>query len=211
MPRQVLLNGRAGINDAVAAHMPNLETVRGDIRRQRQRAGNPLAVPASRDHVPNPIPNEYTVTNNNAPFLVWDSGDNDRILIFATEGKLRLLQNTEHWFADGTFDMVLNIYSQLYTFHAMIQGMVVTCLYALLLNKTRATYTRLIQQLLHLNPNFNPESLMVDFEIGFILSFQQLFPATLIKGCFFHLSTVPGRCRVCPGSTNDRSVVVCTC
>ena len=192
-PRQVLLNGLAGINDAVAAHMPNLETVRRDIRRQRQRAGNPLAVPASRDDVPNPIPNEYTVTNNNAPFLVWDSGDNDRILIFATEEKLRLLQNTEHWFADGTFDTVPNIYSQLYTFHAMIQGMVVTCLYALLPNKTRATYTKLIQQLLHLNPNFNPESLMVlpiYFEIGFILSFQQLFPATLIKGCFFHLSQI---------------------
>ena len=31
---------------------------------------------------------------------------------------------------------------------------------------------------------------MVDFEIGFILSFQQLFPATLIKGCFFHLSQI---------------------
>ena len=167
--------------------MPNLETARKDIRRQRQRASNPLAVPASRDEVPNPIPNEYTVTNNNTPFLVWDSGDNDRILIFATEEKLRLLQNTEHWFANGTFDTVPNIYSQLHTFHAMIQGMVVTCLYALLPNKTRATYTRLIPQLLHLNPNFNPESLMVAFEIGFILSFPQLFPATLIKGCFFQI------------------------
>ena len=43
-------------------------------RRQRQRAGNPLAVPASRDEISNRLPNDYTVTNNNALFLVWDSG-----------------------------------------------------------------------------------------------------------------------------------------
>ena len=181
VPRQVLLNGLAGVNDAVVAHMPNMKTVRGDIRRQRQRAGNPLAVPASRDEIPNRLPNDYTVTNNNELFLVWGSGDNDRILILATEEKLRLLQNTEHWFADGTFDAVPNIYIQ-YTFHAMIN--VTTCLYALLPNKTRATYIRLIQQLLLLNPNFNTQSIMVDFEIGFIHSFQQVFPAISVKGCF---------------------------
>ena len=31
---------------------------------------------------------------------------------------------------------------------------------------------------------------MVDFEIGFIMSFEQLFPATLINGCFFHFSKI---------------------
>ena len=167
-----------------------METVRRDIRRQRQRAGNTLAVPASRDEIPNRLPNDYTVTDNNELFLVWDSGDNDRILIFATEEKLRVLQNTEHWFADGTFDTVPNIYTQLYTFHATINGNVITCLYALLPNKTRATYTLLIQQLLLLNPNFNQQSIMVDFEIGFIQSFQQVFSATSVKGCFFHFCQV---------------------
>jgi hypothetical protein len=49
------------------------------------------------------IPEEYTVTHTDEPFLLYDSGIDSpaRILIFSTETNLRALTTTGHWFADG--------------------------------------------------------------------------------------------------------------
>jgi hypothetical protein len=51
------------------------------------------------------IPEEYTVTHTDEPFLLYDSGIDSaaKILIFSTETNLRALTTTGHWFADGTF------------------------------------------------------------------------------------------------------------
>ena len=134
--QQILANTTAGIQDAVAAELPNLSAIRRNIRRERQIVNNPLSVPLTRNNIPNPLPPNYLITNDGRPFLAWDNGDARRILLFITAEKLTLLEQSLHWFIDGTFDTVALIYSQLFTIHALTMGTVIVCGFALLPNKT---------------------------------------------------------------------------
>jgi len=59
--------------------------------------------------------------------------------------------------------------------------------YALLPNKTAATYTRLLAQLKVLQPALNPQTIMTDFEQSAINAFESEFPLAQQTGCFFHL------------------------
>ena len=124
-------------------------------------------------------------------FLLYDSQDESRILIFATQACLNQLQNSAHWFIDGTFKTVPSLYTQLYTIHCLTSGQIVPCIYALLPDKREATYRRVIAGLLHARPNLQPQSVLVDYERAAVNALQNAFPQTNVKGCFFHLSQLP--------------------
>ena len=188
-PQQILGNALRAIPDAVAADLPTLGTIRRNIRRQRRAVGGVLPVPASRAALPHPLPQEYTTTNAGDPFLRYDSGDQDRILIFATDERLALLENNVHWFIDGTFDAVPLIYTQLFTIHARLAGgKVIPCAYVFLPNKTQVAYTQTLRQLRILNPNLNPQTVLIDFEQAIKNSLEAVFPGVIVKGCYFHFT-----------------------
>ena len=68
-------------------------------------------------------------------FVIYDSGteDSERILIFAQQTLLELLESTQHlWLADGTFELCPEIFCQLFTIHTSIKGYNPPCIYALL-------------------------------------------------------------------------------
>lgn len=187
-PQQILGNAFAGVPDSVAAELPTLNHARRNIRRQRKEAGNALPVPGSRVTLPHPIPLEFTTTNAGAPFLRYDSGDQDRILIFATDEKLTLLENNTDWFIDGTFDAVPLIYTQLFTIHARVEGKVIPCVYVLLPNKTQVSYTATLRQLLIIHPNLAPITTLIDFELAIKNALETVFPGVDVSGCFFHFT-----------------------
>ena len=142
----------------------------------------------TRATLPNPLPVEYSTTNAGVQFLQWDSGDNERILIFATDEKLNLLEHNNNWFMDGTFDTVPHIYAQLLTIHARVQGAVIPCVYAFLPNKTQHTYVTLFRELININGNLRPASVLIDFELGIKNALVAVFPAVSVNGCFFHFT-----------------------
>ncbi len=188
-PQQILGNALRAIPDAVAADLPALGTIRRNIRRQRRAVGNVLPVPATRAALPNPLPQEYTTTNAGDPFLRYDSGDQDRILIFATDERLALLENNDHWFIDGTFDAVPLIYTQLFTIHARLPGgKIIPCVYVFLPNKTQVSYTETLRQVHTLNPNLNPHTVLIDFELAIKNALETVFPGVIMKGCYFHFT-----------------------
>lgn len=50
------------------------------------------------------IPDIYTKTKNERPFLIFDSGQvENRILLYSTEEIMKLIEKSKHWFADRTF------------------------------------------------------------------------------------------------------------
>ena len=149
---------------------------------------NPLPVPLTRNNISNPLPPNYLITNDGRPFLAWDSGDASRILFFITPEKLTLLEQSQHWFIDGTFDTVPLIYSQLFTIHALTMGTVIVCGFALLPNKTQPTYLRLFQELHNMNQNLNPSTVLIDFEVAVKNALEIVFPGVDVKGCYFHLT-----------------------
>ena len=163
-----------------------MENVRRTIRRHRAENGDP-ANPRDRANIP-VLPNEFQTTNNDERFLLHASGvgDPDRI-IFATDQCLSLLEQSDNWFADGTFSVNPVCFYQVYTIHAMALDKVVPCVYALLLNK-HTTYDRLFQEFSnHLNGHV-PTDILFDFDRAAMNSVENIFPGVNIKGCFFHLS-----------------------
>ena len=110
------------------------------------------------------------------------------MIVFATDQALTLLSRCNNWFGDGTFDVSPTIFYQLYTIHARYGKTVVPCVYALLPDKTEATYNRLLTEIAaHLNGNV-PTDILFDFERAAINAAEIVFPGINVHGCFFHLS-----------------------
>ena len=120
-------------------------------------------------------------------FLQYDNNNNNRILIFGTAANLDFLQNSPHWFMDGTFRTVPPQFMQLYTVHGLQRGHNVVGAYALLRNKEANTYTEMLTQIRALTNNVEPESFMTDFETGSSTALGRVYPNVPKKGCFFHL------------------------
>ncbi|QQP50943.1 Putative LOC100898192, partial [Caligus rogercresseyi] len=124
------------------------------------------------------IPFEYRTLDSGENFLLYDSGvmDDQRILIFGTQGGLNDLTNIKDWSCDGTFKCAPSLYYQLFTLHVVVRHSSIPRIFALLPNKTTNTYLRLLGCLKHIHPRLNPENVMMDFEKGVISAFEEVFP-----------------------------------
>uniref|UniRef100_A0A915ER19 MULE transposase domain-containing protein n=1 Tax=Ditylenchus dipsaci TaxID=166011 RepID=A0A915ER19_9BILA len=60
-------------------------------------------------------------------------------------------------------------------------------LYALLPNKSQATYEKLFRIIRRIWPDFIPSSVSIDFEMAVISALEVVFPESDVWGCFFHL------------------------
>ena len=87
------------------------------------------------------IADKFKVTVKGKQFLLFDSafGDVNRMIIFANHKFFSLLSESETWYADGTFKVVPEYFSNLYTIHAERDGFFYPCVYALLPDKAGST------------------------------------------------------------------------
>jgi len=139
------------------------------------------------------VPESLQFTKKSEKFLLHDNKDlTSRIVIFATSSFLKFLCEEKRVYADGTFKCVPNLFNSLYTFHVMREGVMITCVYCLLTNRTSITYInalRIIQDLCREQDLvFNPESITMDFEQAMIRAINMLLPNTKVVGCLFHFS-----------------------
>ena len=98
-----------------------------------------------------------------------------------------LLEESQSWYADGTFKVAQEQFFQLYTIHAEKDSMIVPCIYALFTNKSELTCKKLFRKLLDIRPELNPFLVMVDFEKATINALESTF-LSVLSPCFFHLS-----------------------
>ena len=191
---QIVGNSLLTVSEGIAAKLPKLDSLKRTIQRQCQRV---LAAPAQPLNLLElEIPMEYRSTAKGEIFLLYDSGPSpERILIFGTCQNVDMLINSQHWLADGTFKTAPTLFQQVYVIHALrggpnplLDGHVLPSLFILLPNKTQVTYTRMWNQIQLLCPHAHPLHMLMDFEKASINSFQQLWPNTQVKGCFFHLT-----------------------
>lgn len=187
--QNIIANELATASAAVAANLPRIEHLKRTIRGQRIEDHPPN--PIGRAEIPN-IPIPYQQTLNGERFLLFDSGpgDDDRMLMFATDQAVELLSTSDDWFCDGTFSVCPEIFFQLYSIHARSNERTIPCVFALLPNKRGVTYERLFNQLsVHLRPGYAPMTILFDFEMAAINAARQVFPNADISGCFFHLAS----------------------
>lgn len=98
-----------------------------------------------------------------------------------------MLQTAEHFLVDGTFKVTPEIFYQVFIIHAVYREHVVPVIYSLLRRKDGGTYTRLINEIVNIAPNWSPTSVMMDFEQASINALKKKFPSVSLSGCYFHL------------------------
>ena len=139
-----------------------------------------------------PIPHDldFEMPERFSHFVQFDSGPgDDRIIILGCHELIDGLARASVWLAHGTFKMVPDLFFQLYTIHfQFVNGINPAALYCLLPNKTRATYDRLLQEVVRLIPLAAPRFILTDFEMAAMGAFQEKFPDARTTGCYFHLA-----------------------
>ncbi|CAF1380347.1 unnamed protein product [Rotaria sordida] len=130
------------------------------------------------------LPEKLRKTYRDEDFVLHEDKN---LIIFTTKTNLSILKQNKHWFADGTFKVCPDDYYQLFTLHAMMTYAIIPLVYGLLIGKSAQDYNSFFEKVL-VQDNFQPESIMTDFETGTIKSVREMLPNVLHKGCFFHFS-----------------------
>uniref|UniRef100_A0A915DDP8 MULE transposase domain-containing protein n=1 Tax=Ditylenchus dipsaci TaxID=166011 RepID=A0A915DDP8_9BILA len=129
-------------------------------------------------------------------FLLGDSGrdDPERILLFGKERHIDWSEEMKVMYVDGSFQITPPPFYQVYAFLAEQSARisnggkyVFSVLYALLKNKSAASYTKMFIMVKVVWPAFAPTSISMDFEKVAIQSAIDVFPGVNISGCLFHL------------------------
>ncbi|KAE9522326.1 hypothetical protein AGLY_017272 [Aphis glycines] len=155
-PHQIVTNTISTISSqAISGALPSVATMKKTVQRLR-RCKNAPVNPSTLSEIN--IIDPYTFTLNKKPFLLYDSGSDDvnRILLFSTEENLKILSDQCHWFIDGTFKSSPQLFTQILTIHAIKYDTVLPLVFALVPNKTRDSYTKIIKELLNLENNLQP-------------------------------------------------------
>ena len=137
-----------------------------------------------------PSDRHFDIPDKFQEFLRYDSGKDahERILVFGDPYMTSVLESSKFWLGDGTFKLSPKNFYQIYTLHVYVLGIAPACLYALLPNKTEKTYSRLLDALDTFAPDCKPDKILLDFEIAPINAFQKHHPASMLSGCYFHLT-----------------------
>ena len=75
-------------------------------------------------------------------------------------------------------------YYQLFTLHAMMTNAIIPLVYGLLIGKDNGNYNEFFRKLFE-QDNFQPESIMTDFESGTIKAVKEMLLNVLHKGKFY--------------------------
>jgi len=171
------------IIDSVAK-LPTIRTLKNTVSKQRRKIRPPL--PKHIRHLPSPLPTLYTLTKHNSNFLLFDGElGGQRGLIFASENDIRYLANRKFWYGDGTFYTSPSIFYQIYSIHAFDEGLSTPCVFALLPNKSEATYhdlfSILINKIMQISNIIQLESITIDFELAVKNVFYKSFPHVKVR------------------------------
>ena len=186
---QIVTSVLAQASFAAVVQLPHTKSLKRQSQRDRIRVQNVPPNPGTLQDLQ--LPDNYKNTIDGDLFLLYDSGPaaaENRMILFCTEVNLNLLDDSEHWYTDGTFKTVPRLFLQLYTIAVKVNGYYLPLVYALLPNKMQQTYERLLDILIQAKAGIKPESVTMDFEKGAMNAVQVKFPGCEVHGCYFHLS-----------------------
>ena len=110
------------------------------------------------------------------------------IELSSSEESFQLLSQSKNWFGEEDFQVSPQIFFQIYTVDAQINGHILDCINALLPKESEETYTLLFTEVEQHVEN-SPTDIFIDFERDALNSVCQVYPNTEHKGCFCHFSS----------------------
>ncbi len=132
---------------------------------------------------------DWTKTANGEDFLIVEHGEEDKIIIFATDTNMKLLCEAETIYIDGTLTCP-RLFYQIFTMHAFKNGKQFPLVYCLLPNKTQATYVKTFELMKDkaVSLSVDPEIVLGDFEQAIKQAVDLCFLSAEFRGCYFHFS-----------------------
>ena len=192
MPHKIVADGLLDTSRDVQYKLPPKKSLKRMIQKTRKKQAviaNPqLALACDRSLISLYIPVDLLQS-----WKYFDSGSGmDRILMLTTDENLDFLCQSVRLCGDGTFKAAPKLWTQLYTIHGQKNGFTVPCVFALLPDKRKETYTRLFRKLKSWLSEFSTtwdfESYLSDFEKGAYLAAKDVFTGIREEGCFFHMA-----------------------
>ncbi|XP_071088815.1 uncharacterized protein [Haliotis cracherodii] len=121
---------------------------------------------------------------------------------------LEILSERDTIFMDGTFFVCPSLWLQVYTIHCLVDGKMFPVAFSLLPNKTKQTYVRLFTLLKDVvgartGVDLSPDIIQTDYEAAVISAISDVFPASSVRGCFFHYAQALWRLVVDRGLSRD--------
>ena len=186
-PNQLFTFALTEASDEVKTHLPQADTCKRVLR--RARAAHCPADPQTLDELI--IDGIWATTGGDNPlqFLLHDSGagNDERVVIFASENHLRKLAASVTWCMDGNYAMAPRIFMQLYVIHGRVSGTFVPLAYALLQRKTQSCYETMLQILEE--RGCDPSVVIIDFDKAVEQAMHAVFGEQLqVRYCFYHLT-----------------------
>ena len=156
-------------------------------RRARQKAfSHPVNPTSLQDLI---LPPSYLRSAGGDTMLLWDSNYSSnlrRSFLFGTEDNLNILDQSDHLVIDGTFKSAPELFTQIFTVHALHPtGWRIPAAYGLLPGKRQQMYENVLEELDSYGPYY-PQSVLVDYEAGIRNAVMKVWPGTTLRGCWFH-------------------------
>ncbi|XP_046552148.1 uncharacterized protein LOC124261815 [Haliotis rubra] len=187
--QQIYNEETQNLDEEAAATVASFYSIKSGLYRQRAKVLPP--VPRTRADVD--LTGSWTETTDGQQFLVVDSKDEDRILIFSTAEMLDILANAETIYMDGTFFVCPSLWQQVYIVHCLVDGQMFPVAFSLLPSKSRDTYIRLFNYLKDsvlaiVGVELSPSVVQTDYEAAAIGATERVFPDAEVRGCYFHFT-----------------------
>lgn len=156
---------------AIAA-LPPIEHLKRNVHNKRKHKCNYPALPKHRRDLV--IPRDLLHTKKGDDFILYDSGKGheERMVILGTLTNLSILKRCKLWMVDGTFKSTPVLFYQLYTIHGLLDSATFPLIYALLPNKTYATYKKMLTEIKTLRSELAPATVLMDFEQAVMRAFH---------------------------------------
>ena len=108
--------------------------------------------------------------------------------MFCACTELEVLRQSNYIVCDGTFEMCPDTAYQLYTLHRFYEGEAAPLVWALLPNKTQATYEKLFKAIhdamvATFGDTVSEDTFLVDYELAAIQALRVVFQYAMLKGC----------------------------
>ena len=137
-----------------------------------------------------------TETTDGRSFMCVDDGEEEKILVSATDEMLDKMREAETLSMDGTFYVYPSLWCQLYSIHCLVDDVMCPVAYALLPRKSRrhVRLFMLINAAAHtrIGAEPAPRVIQTDFEVAAIQAAQEVYPGADIIGYLFSFLTSCG-------------------
>lgn len=172
---------------AVLDQFPSFNSLKSTLYRHRNTAAKvPKLQCKSVDEVQ--VPPDFH------DFLLADYTNGDtRIIVFCSEKARKMLSELSDFYADGTFKSCTPPFVQIYTIHGDTGSTedhtnIIPLVYSLMSNRTTESYKILFSVIKAQIPEWNPINFKTDYEKAAMKAVTEIFPAALMKGCYYHFN-----------------------